>query len=272
MLAAALASKETVIECAGERIVSWPYVALTMQVMEDFGAAFTVQTMQDGEFDYTPWREVETPEPGAIRFIIRPSSYASGDYAVEADWSNASYFCIAGALGPNPVRVQGVKPDSIQGDRAILDILERMGAEVFLDDNSVTVGPGELIGATIDMGSCPDLAPGVAVLASQAYGETVIKGAAHLKIKESDRLAGPVNELRKIGCEAEVTDDGMVIGGCPDPAGKSAEFKTYGDHRMAMSLALLGLKGVDVKLDDPGVVSKSFPGFWDEWKKVVEPA
>lgn len=270
LLAAPMAGSETTIECIGERIVSWPYAALTMQVMEDFGIAYAAQVEKGGEFVSVPWREVESPKPGEVRFIVRPGGYRAGEYEVEADWSNASYFCIAGALGPRPVTIEGVRPDSIQGDRAILEILERMGAEVTVDEHSVTVSPGELIGADLDMSACPDLAPGVAVLASQAYGDTRIYGAAHLKIKESDRLAGPAKELGKIGCDAEVTEDGMLVRPGPDPAGGSAEFATYGDHRMAMSLSLLALKGVDVKLDDPGVVSKSFPGFWGEWRKVVE--
>lgn len=270
MLAAPMAKNDTAMECAGERIVSWPYVTLTMQVMEDFGIVFETRINKGGGFTAVPWREIKAPNPENVRFLVRPGRFRSGEYAVEADWSNSSYFCIAGALGPRPVTVMGVRPDSIQGDRYILDILKRMGAGVHIGDDSVTVSPGELIGATIDMSACPDLAPGVAVLASQAYGETVIHGAAHLRIKESDRLAGPARELSKIGCNSEVTEDGMIIRPGKDPAGVSAEFNTYGDHRMAMSLALLGLRGVDVKLDDPGVVSKSFPGFWDEWKKVVE--
>jgi 3-phosphoshikimate 1-carboxyvinyltransferase len=269
MLAAPLAFRETVIECLGESIVSWPYVTLTMQVMEDFGLEFDVEVKQNGQFKAVPWREAPAPEPDGIRFIIPPGTYAPGEYAVEADWSNASYFCIAGALGPRPVTVMGVRPDSIQGDRAILNILTRMGARVDMGADFVTVSPGDLKGAVIDMGACPDLAPGVAVLASQAKGQTVIHGAAHLRIKECDRLAAPAAELAKIGCNAEVTDDGMRITPGESPAGKIVDFKTYDDHRMAMSLALLGLCGVDAHLDEPDVVAKSFPGFWDEWNKVV---
>jgi len=269
MLAAPLSYAQTIIECAGQSIVSWPYVTLTMQVMEDFGLDFEVEIKKNGVFTPVPWREIQSPKPGEIRFIIQPGAYEPGEYFVEADWSNASYFCIAGALGPRPVTIMGVRPDSIQGDRAILDIISRMGARVETGENFVTVHPGELTGAVIDMGPCPDLAPGVAVLASQAKGETLIHGAAHLRIKECDRLAAPAAELAKIGCKTKVTDDGMRIIPGEKPAGISAEFKTYDDHRMAMSLALLGLCGVDARLDEPGVVAKSFPGFWDEWNKVV---
>jgi 3-phosphoshikimate 1-carboxyvinyltransferase len=268
VLASPMAEAESRVESLGGRVASWPYVPLTLQVMADFGVESHLEVYGGGDWLKTPWRESLQPPPGPFRVVVPPASYRAGDYRVEGDWSNASYFCLAGAMGPRPVTITGVRPDSIQGDRAILDIVSRMGAKVEIGEDSVTVSPGELRGIDVDMGACPDLAPGVAVAASQARGRTRITGAAHLRIKESDRLAAPAMELSRIGCEVEVTADGLIVEPCP-VGDMSAEFSAHGDHRMAMSLSLLALRGVDVRLDDPGVVNKSFPGFWEEWNKVA---
>lgn len=122
------------------------------------------------------------------------------------------------------------------------------------------------------MGDCPDLVPTVAVLAAFASGVTRIGNVAHLRIKESDRIAAPVEELRKAGVRAEEREDGLVIYGLgperPRPPADTL-FCVHNDHRIAMSLALLGVDGGTVRLDNPGVVRKSFPQFWDVWKKLM---
>ncbi|HCU68460.1 MAG TPA: 3-phosphoshikimate 1-carboxyvinyltransferase, partial [Desulfomicrobium sp.] len=149
-----------------------------------------------------------------------------------------------------------------------LDILARMGARVEWDGDAVTVFPSPLRGARIDMNACPDIVPTVAAMAAFATGETVISGAAHLALKECDRIAGPVAELSKAGADIEARPDGMVIRGTGTLPQRSVDLCTYGDHRMAMSLSLLELAGIAVRLDNPGCVAKSFPGFWDVWAKV----
>ena len=124
------------------------------------------------------------------------------------------------------------------------------------------------------MASCPDLVPTVAVLAAAAEGDTVIRGVAHLRIKESDRIAAPAAELRKAGVKVEERDDGLVIHGMghgtgrPDLTGKHLDLAVWGDHRMAMSLSLLECLGAEVSLDHPEVVDKSFPDFWDVWRRI----
>jgi len=272
LLAAPLAQAEAVVELAGSKVVSWPYVCLTLQAMEDFGADFAAEVKDGRAWSPAPWRELGAVAPGHTRFRVQPGGYRPVCLRVEGDWSNASYLLAAGAVGPRPVRIKGLRPDSLQGDRAILDILARMGAPVVWEHDLVTVSPAPLHGVAVDMASCPDLVPTVAVLAALAEGETVISGAAHLRIKECDRLAAPARELEKIGTRAEVLDDGLRITPRPLAPGLRVGFSTYGDHRMAMSLSILGLAGVRGELDDPGCVKKSFPGFWTEWARIAGPA
>jgi 3-phosphoshikimate 1-carboxyvinyltransferase len=272
LLAAPMARSEAVVALAGEQVVSWPYVALTLQAMQDFGINLAAEVLADGKWQSAPWQELAEVTPGRVRFRIAPQSYQARDRRIEGDWSNASYFLAAGAAGPRPVEVRGLRRDSLQGDRAILDILRAMGAEVAWNDagDKVTVSPRGLCGTRVDMGRCPDLVPTVAVLAAFAHGRTTITGVPHLKIKECDRLACPAAELARAGIRAEVFGDGLVV--TPGPLRRERIlFQTYKDHRMAMSLSLLGLAGVEVSVDDPDVVGKSFPGFWAEWAKVLRP-
>lgn len=269
LLAAPMAENTAIVAVGGEKVVSWPYVALTLMVMQDFGVKFQVQTCTNNGFADTPWRDVTRVEPGRVRFIVQPGVYTSRDYAVEGDWSNASYFLAAGAIGPRPVQVTGLRRDSLQGDVAILDILAQMGAKVSWNNHGVLVSPGELSGVDLDMGASPDLVPTVAVTAAMAKGRTRITNVAHLRIKESDRLSAVGSQLTKAGCRVELLDDGIEIHPAPLVTGKTISMETFGDHRIAMSLSLLGLAGVKPDLDNPGCVAKSFPGFWTEWDKII---
>ena len=182
---------------------------------------------------------------------------------IEGDWSNASYFLAAGAVGRVPVTVTGLRRDSAQGDRFMVDILERMGARVLWDKDEVTVFPSALHGVDVNMNACPDIVPTVAAVAAFARGETVISGAAHLAIKECDRIQAPVAELSKAGVDITARADGMAVRG--GPFRTRAKLSAHGDHRMAMSLSLLELGGVAVSLDNPACVAKSFPDFWTAW-------
>lgn len=269
LLAAPLARGPVTISLSGKKALSWPYVALTLKVLQDHLIDFEVQILDENDkWKAVPWRAVKRAEPGRIRFLVRPSEYDAADYRVEGDWSNGSYFLAAGAVGDRPVRVEGLHADSLQGDRAILDILGQMGAAIKTDFTGVTVGPAPLKGVTVDMGRCPDLVPTVAVVAAFAHGVTVISGVPHLRIKECDRLAAMRTQLALAGCTIEETEDGLRIEGRGPEALRSGErvpCTTFGDHRIAMSLALLGFAGVHVVLDDPDCVSKSYPLFWEDW-------
>jgi 3-phosphoshikimate 1-carboxyvinyltransferase len=269
LLAAPMAAKSSTIAVTGSKIVSWPYVALTLQVMHDFGVPVRVEKLVGDAWAEADWRDPGKVEPKRLRFRVDPGAYRAREYSVEGDWSNASYFLAAGALG-GPVTVHGLRRDSVQGDRAIADILAAMGADVRWEDDALTVSGGDLHGVELDMRTSPDIVPTVAVTAAQATGPTTIRGVAHLRIKECDRLDATATEINRAGGKVEVLDDGLRIEPVPLKAGQRVDFTTYGDHRIAMSMSLLELAGVDVHFDNPGCVSKSFPGFWDQWKLIRE--
>ena len=269
LLGAPLAAHETTITVTGKKAVSWPYVALTLRIMEDFKAGFTVEIKKNKKWQAVPWRSVKGVTPGEIRFIVQPTGYQPAHYRVEGDWSNASYFLAAGAVGRSPVLLKGLAADSLQGDRAIMDILSQMGADITVTFDGILVMPSKLRGINVDMGRCPDLVPTVAAAAAFASSPTTITNVAHLRIKETDRLAACAGEVARTQCETEIVDDSLIIRPGRLPKGHSISFTTYGDHRMAMSMSLFELAGIGVTLDNPGCVGKSFPGFWDEWKKIV---
>lgn len=275
LMAAPLAENGLRLRLAGERVASWPYVGLTLQTMEESGRPVSVTVFRNGEWIARPWRELgvddENLRPEAVRFSIGRGPYLPlrGHAAVvEGDYSGASYLLAAGAIGPNPVTVAGLRRDSLQGDRVILDILTAMGASVSWRDGAVTVSPGPLRGITRDMRHCPDLVPTVAVLACLAKGRTVLEGVAHLRVKESDRLQACAAELSKTGCRVSLSENAMAVDP-PDALPKEPlHFAAHNDHRMAMSLALFELLHTAVTLDDPRCVGKSFPSFWRVWRMI----
>lgn len=289
LLAAPLASSPLTLELAGRKTVSWPYVGLTLQCMWDFAIRFRVENRARlGDpwnlLQKNTWRDLREARPGCLRIRVWPGEYQAGKYEVEGDWSGASYFLAAGALGKRPVRITGLKGDSLQGDRQMIDILRKMGGRVEVAENQVTVYPSQLHGVSLDMSGCPDLVPTVAALAAFARGSTRISNVAHLRLKESDRIAAPALELCKTGVTVDALSDGLLINGlggvvsrnrpcCPKlPA--DVGLSSHNDHRMAMSLALLemGDEELDVaaRLDDPGVVRKSFPKFWELWSRLKD--
>ena len=270
LLGAPLAKKQVRITVSGKKVVSWPYVALTLAMMEEFSVPVVVEELQGAEWKVADWKKMTAILPGQVRFTVKPGTYQARTHRVEADWSNSSYFVAAGAIGPNPVTILGANPTSLQGDRAIVDITEQMGGRIEWTDRGLTVLPARLTGCTLDMGDCPDLVPTVAVMACFAQGQTTIHNVAHLRIKESDRLEGVAGELRKIGAEVTTFADGMTITPAPMPAGQTLDIRTHDDHRMAMSMSLLELGKVGVNLDNPGCVAKSFPEFWQKWETVRE--
>ncbi|WFS63488.1 3-phosphoshikimate 1-carboxyvinyltransferase [Pseudodesulfovibrio thermohalotolerans] len=269
LLGAPMADHETTIAVTGDKAVSWPYVALTLRIMEDFKAGFAVEIKEDRAWKEVPWRSIKGVTPGQVRFIVKPTGYENTGYMVEGDWSNASYFLAAGTVGSRPVLLKGLAADSLQGDRAIMDILSQMGASIKVNFNGILVEPSRLRGIRVDMGRCPDLVPTVAAVAAFAATPTTIDNVAHLRLKETDRLAACAAELTRAGCEAEASDDSLTIRPGRPPRDSEVKFKTYNDHRMAMAMTLFELAGAKTTLDNPECVNKSFPGFFDEWKKIV---
>ena len=269
LLAAPFCPAPLRISLTGKKVVSWPYVGLTLQVMEDFGIRFAVEVKHDDQWKPVDWKSVTKAVPGLLRITVNPGSYKSGEYRVEGDWSGASYLLAAGAVGKEPVLVTGLRADSLQGDRVILDILKNMGASVDIGSNGILVSPSPLSGITVDMGACPDLVPTVAMTAAFAAGETRMENIAHLRLKECDRISACAAELSRIGVAVEEGPDYLIVHGmAPDVPSipEGTVFRTYNDHRIAMASSLLGLgRRQRVVVDDPAVVRKSFPEFWNVW-------
>lgn len=241
LLAAPLFGSDTVIELDGD-LVSRPYVELTIHTMASFGVVV------DHDFD-------------AGRFVVPAVGYRSAVVDLEPDASAASYFFAAAAMTGGTVRVDGLGRSTVQGDLGFVDLLARMGARVEVAEGHTTVtGTGRLVGISADMGDISDTAPTMAVVAACADGPTEVTGIGFIRHKETDRIAAPVNELRRLGVRAEATDDGFVVHPGPVSPG---EVRTYDDHRMAMSFALLGLVHPGVSIENPGCVDKTFPTFFD---------
>jgi 3-phosphoshikimate 1-carboxyvinyltransferase len=218
-------------------LVSVPYVEMTRAVMAAFGVA------SDG-------------------LRVLPAEYEPREFAIEPDASAASYFFAAAAISGGRVSVPGLGCDSIQGDVAFLDVLEQMGAQVERGRDALTVtGSGPLRGVDVDMSNISDTAQTLAAVAVFAEGPTRVRGIGFIRRKETDRIAAIVAELRRAGIQATAEEDGFVV--VPGPV-VAARFETYGDHRMAMSLALLGLRVSGVEVANPGCVAKTYPAFFED--------
>jgi len=187
-----------------------------------------------------------------------------------------TYFWGAGAILPGAtVRVAGLRPDSLQGDTRFPDLLERMGVEVTRRADGPGViacrGPERLRPIMADCAPVPDAAMTLGVVASFARGSSVLRGLRTLRVKETDRIAAMQAELAKVGVSVETSvrgdDDAMTItppaGGIDcSPGVARVEFDTYDDHRMAMALALIGLRRPNVWVRNPACVAKTYPTFW----------
>jgi 3-phosphoshikimate 1-carboxyvinyltransferase len=188
---------------------------------------------------------------------------------IEGDASSASYFFLAAALGKGRIRVENINPYSRQGDTGFLSLLADLGCEVAPKGKGVELTGRPLPGGelTFDLKDMPDMVPTLAVLSALRPGRTVITNVAHLRLKESDRLAAMARELSKTGIHVEERPDSLVItGGLP----RAAEIETYNDHRIAMSFAVLGLCVPGMIIKNPACVDKSFPGFWKELGKIYD--
>jgi 3-phosphoshikimate 1-carboxyvinyltransferase len=190
-------------------------------------------------------------------------------YAVEPDASAASYFFAVPAILGGEITVRGMRRDMLQGDVQFVDALARMGCAVEHTSDGIRLAHDPagrtLTGIDIDMNAISDTVMTLAVVALFAEGPTTIRNVAHIRHKETDRIAAVATELRKLGAEVEEREDGLTI--YPRPLTGCA-VDTYNDHRMAMSLALVGLKVPGVVVRNPGCVAKTYPGFWHDLEKL----
>ena len=240
---ALFAADVTTVEVQGT-LVSQPYVAMTLAVMEAFGV-----TVGNRKFR---------------RFDVRPAHYRGREYAIEPDASAASYFFALAAIAGGTITVEGLGGSSLQGDLAFVDILEYMGCSVTREPSRTTVTGGRLRAVDVNMNAMSDTVMTLAVVALFADGVSRIRNVAHIRHKESDRIAALAAELRKLGADVEELPDGLVINPPPTDRLRGAAIATYDDHRMAMSFAMAGLRIPGVTILDPGCVAKTYPGFWDD--------
>ncbi len=248
LMAAPLANSPVQISVDGP-LVSRTYVDMTLALMKSFGIACDVN-------DSPPSFKL----PGG-------QVYSPCDYAIEPDASAASYFWAAAAITKGRVTVPGLSTASLQGDVGFVDCLEKMGCEVTRGADSITVsGPERLLGIDVDMNTVSDTAQTLATTALFADGPTTIRGIGHNRFKETDRIGNLAIELRKLGAEVAELDDGLTIH--PGPP-RAARIETYDDHRMAMSLALAGLRIPGVEISNPGCTAKTYPCYWDDLCRLV---
>jgi 3-phosphoshikimate 1-carboxyvinyltransferase len=250
------ARHEVRIELEG-RQTSWPYVVMTMRLMDEFGV--TPELIRDPI----------TSEPRCI--VIPRGVYHAVDYAVEPDASNATYFLAAAAINPgSKVTIQGLGRGSLQGDVGFADVLHRMGANLIFGRDFITlIGPERLEGIDVDLFDMPDTAQTLAVVALFAEGPTHITGLRSLRVKETDRLAALCVELAALGAAVNVEDDDTLQIDPPVNI-QSAAIATYDDHRMAMSFALAATRRNGIVIRDGHCVNKTYPDFFGDFRKMLE--
>ncbi len=252
----AAGERDVVIEVQGE-LISKPYIDITLALLERFG--------------------IHTRRQGWQRFTIpRGSAYASpGSIAVEGDASSASYFIGLGAIAATeqPVRIEGVGSDSIQGDIRFVDAACAMGAQVQMGRGWLEVrrGAWPLRAIELNCNHIPDAAMTLAVMALYAQGTTRLSDIGSWRVKETDRIAAMATELRKLGARVEEGPDWIEVTPPAPREWRQASVQTYDDHRMAMCLSLAafnalaqpGAEGVALRIEDPRCVGKTFPDYFE---------
>ena len=198
-------------------------------------------------------------------------SYKPFDYTVEGDYSQVAFWIVAGIISANrdnEVKCLHVNKNSLQGDREIIEIVTRMGANLEIFDDYVIVKPSKTKGTVIDISQCPDIAPILTVLAALSEGETRIINGERLRIKESDRIISIKTELNKLGANVAEKGDSLIIQGVQGFTG-GVTVSAWNDHRIAMSLAVASSRcEKEIILEEAESVRKSYPHFWDDFVKM----
>ena len=228
------------------RLESKPYIDLTIKVMRDFGV------------------EVQETESG---YLVRGNQqYKTRDYIVESDWSQAAFFLVGGAVGKS-VALKGLDMNSVQGDKAIVDILKKFGADIEIKENEIISRKAELKGIKIDVSDIPDTVPALAVAAAYANGRTEIVGGERLRFKESDRIESVVSNLKRLGADVTETSDGMIIHGGKKL--KGAELLGYNDHRIVMAFSIAALfAGGETIITEANSINKTYPSFFEDYNRI----
>jgi 3-phosphoshikimate 1-carboxyvinyltransferase len=254
LLMAAPYARETVNLMVEGVLVSQPYVHMTLGIMRDFG--------------------VNVPAGDLTQFTISGGQkYRGREYEIEPDASAASYFWGAAAVTAGNVLVRGLQRNALQGDVGFVDCLAKMGCEVRDEADGIRVTGRQLRGVDVDMNAISDTAQTLGVVALFADGPTTIRGIAHVRHKETDRIGDLARELRKFGAIVNEFADGLRITPPADYSSFSgASIATYNDHRMAMSLALAGLRLPGVVIQNPGCTAKTYPRFFEDLQRLTSAA
>jgi 3-phosphoshikimate 1-carboxyvinyltransferase len=242
LLTAPMAQNDMTISIIGE-LVSKPYIDITLDIMQKFGVTvvnnnYKTFSIKSGQM----YKAIES-------------------YMVEGDASSASYFLAAAAIKGGTIKVTGIGKNSIQGDVAFVDVLEKMGAKIECEENHISVTRDALHAIDMDFNHIPDAAMTIATTALFAEGTTTLKNIYNWRVKETDRLFAMATELRKVGAEVEEGEDYLKI--TPPKQLKHAVIDTYDDHRMAMCFSLLALDDATVTINEPECVAKTFPMYFE---------
>lgn len=251
-----LSHAELNIDVIGE-LVSRPYVEMTAEVIRSFGADVQIKEI-----------DPKATQTVSVRVTVKGNGYTGIDYSIEPDASAASYFWATAAITGGSVTVEGLNADAMQGDVGFCSVLERMGCEVERRDDSMTVSGKATKGIDVDMNAISDTVQTLSVVALFAEGPTRVRGVAHNRFKETDRIGDLACELRKMGALVEEHEDGMTIH--PPTGGvQSATLETYHDHRMAMSLSLAGLAADGIRVLNPSCTGKTYPEFFADLESLT---
>ena len=248
LLAAPRFDQGVTVHHAGKPVPSEPHIEMTVEVLRDCGVIVD-------DYEANTWR-------------VEPSQIRALDVEVEPDLSNAAAFLAAAVVTGGTVRVPGWPERTTQAGDAIRNIFDAMGADVLLERSGLTVtGNGQVSGLDVDLHDAGELTPVVLAVAALADSPSRIRGIAHLRGHETDRLAALLAEINALGGSVEATDDGLRI--TPKPL-QGRLFRTYDDHRMAMAAAVLGLRVPGVIIENVETTDKTLPGFAKRWTRMVD--
>jgi len=259
LMVAPFARHEVRVALTGKQ-TSWPYVSMTMRLMDHFGHLAELE------------RDPDTGDPTKI--VIPQGHYTGGRYAIEPDASNASYFLAAAALHPgSSITIDALGSTSLQGDVAVAELLREMGASVEVKRDQITVtGTQTLRGITADLSATPDIAQTLAVVAAFASSPSTFTNLHTLRVKETDRVAALQTELTKLGATVTISDVhhlSLTVHPPYNTAHTPAAIDTYDDHRMAMSFALAATKIPGTVIRHPECSAKTYPEFFTDFRKAL---
>jgi len=222
-----------------------PYFDISLQMMSEFGIDVVNKN----------YKQITVPSG---------KKYSAREMTIEGDYSSASFFFLAAAICKSKVTISGLRIDTKQGDKAFLNLIEKMGCKISEKKDKISIEGGELAAIEQDMSDVPDLVPPTAIAAAFAKGRSQLTNIGHLRLKECDRLAVIASELNKMGVSAKCDEDSLIIEGTRQAHG--AKIDPHNDHRIAMSFATAGLAIGGQIIENENCVAKSFPDFWERFE------